>query len=162
VDAVPSKSDTPFTAKSKGKAFRIGGKAKKAADESPPPSDKTKDATPDLDADEERRSPETNPNMNATPPRIKRTFRIGGKGRNTTNEASQAPVMADRTRAKLSPSVHTPSSPRPKPLKEESPIVEEEHEETPEEKAARKRAELKRKTEEAAKKQAQSKKKRRF
>jgi hypothetical protein len=154
--------DAPFTAKSKGKGFRIGGKAKKAADESPPPSDKIKDATPDLDADEERRLPETNANMNATPPKIKRTFKIGGQRRNTINEASQAPAMTDRTRATPSPSLHAPSSPCTKPLKAESPIVEEEHEETPEEKAARKRAELKRKTEEAAKKQAQSKKKRRF
>jgi hypothetical protein len=104
--------------------------------------------------------------MDATPKKAKRTFKIGGRGKGAMGGSSQvqdtAP-MADRTRATQSPSVQPPSSPPVgRPAKEPTPIKEEEREETAEEKAERRRAELKRKTEEAAKKQAQSKKKRRF
>jgi hypothetical protein len=104
--------------------------------------------------------------IDATPKKAKRTFKIGGRPKGALDGSSQAQdtaSMADRTRATQSPSVQPPSSPPVgRSAKEPTPIKEEEREETAEEKAERRRAELKRKTEEAARKQAQSKKKRRF
>jgi hypothetical protein len=105
--------------------------------------------------------------MDATPKKAKRTFKIGGRGKDAMGDSSQhhdtAPPMADRTRATQSPGIQPPSSPPVgRSAKDRTLIKEEEREETAEEKAERRRAELKRKTEEAAKKQAQSKKKRRF
>ncbi|KAH7092513.1 XRCC4-like factor-domain-containing protein [Paraphoma chrysanthemicola] len=160
--SLPEVGSPPRPKPRAGKGFRIGGKAKAAAAETVPAPEKERDVTPDSDTHARPSSNNTNASMTATPPKIKRNFMIGGKSRTTDKDTSQGPAMTDRTRATLSPSVHAPSSPPMKQVKEESPVVEEEHEETPEEKAERKRAELKRKTEEAAKKQAQSKKKRRF
>lgn len=119
------------------------------------------------DANKEPPSSQINADVNVTPKKAKRTFKIGGQGKGATSGSSQvqdsAPLMADRTRATQSPSAQPPSSPPlERSVKQPTPIVEEEREETAEEKAERRRAELKRKTEEAAKKQAQSKKKRRF
>jgi hypothetical protein len=165
----PPKPDTTLSPKPKVKGFRIGGKAKQVAAESPPQNEDDQETTPDLilPAPEGPLSSQANPDVNSTPKRAKRTFKIGGKGKGGDGGISQvhdtAPIMADRTRATHSPSVQLPSSsPVGKPAKEPSFIVEEQREETAEEKAERRRAELKRKTEEAARKQAQSKKKRRF
>jgi hypothetical protein len=163
----PPKADISPAAKPKPKGFRIGGRAKKASEESPPSHSKVQDVLPDT-----RGSPAQEPPLpqdtadDPAPKKARRNFKIGGKGKETAGggEGSLEPVpsMADRTRAIHSPSVQPPSSPPARYDKDETPVVEEKHEETPEEKAERRRAELKRKTEEAAKKQAQSKKKRRF
>jgi hypothetical protein len=164
-EELPSpKATTPPPAKSKGKGFRIGGKAKQAAPDLPSPNQEDHAITPEPD-DISLKEPlpsQTAANVDSTPRKAKRNFRIGGKGKGSKGESSQdpdaVPAMADRTRDTHSPSVQPPSSP---PAKEPSPMVEEKVE-TAEEKAERRRAELKRKTEEAAKKQAQSKKKKRF
>ena len=167
------KAITLPAAKSKVKGFRIGGKNNKAGTEFPPTAHMEFDIAADAD-DLPIKKPlssqmndNANANANATPKKVKRTFKIGGKGKVGAAGSSQVPdtasPMTDRTRATHSPSAQPPSSPPVDKLaKEETPAVEEEHEETPEERAERRRAELKRKTEEAAKKQAQSKKKRRF
>jgi hypothetical protein len=158
------KAGTPSSPKSKAKGFRIGGKAKQAADEPQEPKREDHDVTPELDdiSLKEPSPPQTTADVESTPKKAKRNFKIGGKGKDSKGESSQVPeavpIMADRTRDTDSPSVQPPSSP---PAKEPSPVVEEKVE-TAEEKAERRRAELKRKTEEAAKKQAQSKKKKRF
>lgn len=153
--------------KPKAKGFRIGGKTKEIT---PQPQDHL-DTSPDADA-----VPPTEPgssqmiaDVDSTPKKAKRTFKIGGKGKEkggvggSSQVHDTAPLMADRTRVTRSPSALPPSSPPAPPSRRATPpVVEEEREETAEEKAERRRAELKRKTEEAAKKQAQSKKKRRF
>ncbi|KAF2029477.1 XLF-domain-containing protein [Setomelanomma holmii] len=161
----PSPSSSPPKvvappAKSKVKGFRIGGKAKKAQADSPPPTEVVRDATPATD--NEPPLPQQGADVEVTPNKVKRTFKIGGKGRTGQAGSSQVPQMTDRTRPTHSPNAQPASSPPPMPMKEGTSVVKEEHEETPEEKAERRRAELKRKTEEAAKKQAQTKKKRRF
>ncbi|KAF2822412.1 XLF-domain-containing protein [Ophiobolus disseminans] len=168
-DRYPPKPDTLPVAKSKVKGFRIGGKADKSFEDPPPPVTDDLDAAPDagnLNVKEQPAS-QINAHADTTPKKVKRPFRIGGKGKGAATgslqmDDSNLPIT-DRTRATESPIVQPPSSP---PVgvnvKKEIPIVVEEHEETPEEKAERRRADLKRKTEEAAKKQAQTKKKRRF
>lgn len=160
--------DEPPAEKPKSKGFRIGGKAKPAAQESPPAAEEP-DATLGIGEQPVQEQPpsQTNVEPEATPKKTKRIFKIGGKGKVCAGDGSQVPEtaqsMTDRTRATQSPSARPPSSPpKRRPFKEESPAVVEDREETAEEKAERRRAELKRKTEEAAKKQAQSKKKRRF
>jgi hypothetical protein len=160
------RSAKPPVAKPKPKGFRIGGKTKEIA---PQPQDHL-DNLPDGDALplKESGSSQMIADVDLTPKKAKRTFKIGGKGKGKgdVDDSSQvqdtAPTMADRTRGTRSPSALPPSSPPvPRSGRVTSPVIEE-HEETAEEKAERRRAELKRKTEEAAKKQAQSKKKRRF
>jgi hypothetical protein len=160
----PQKATTPPPAKSKAKGFRIGGKAKQVGTDFPSPNHEDHEVTPELD-DISLKEPlpsQSAANVDSTPRKATRNFRIGGKGKGSKGESSQVPdavpAITDRTRDTQSPSVQPPSSP---PVKEPSPMVEE-RVETAEEKAERRRAELKRKTEEAAKKQAQSKKKKRF
>jgi hypothetical protein len=162
------KANTPPAARSKVKGFRIGGKAKQAAAETPLPDQEDHGTTPDLDDTslKEPSPPQTAADVDSTPKKAKRTFKIGGKGKGGSGGSSQipdsAPLIADRTRDTPSPSVQPPSSPPPgSTAKDPSPVVQE-REETAEQKAERRRAELKRNMEEAAKKQAQSKKKRRF
>ncbi|EAT91533.2 hypothetical protein HBH56_007220 [Parastagonospora nodorum] len=162
----PPKSATPPEPKPKAKGFRIGGKTKEIVTQ---PQDHL-DNLPDGDALplKESGSSQTIADVDLTPKKGKRTFKIGGKGKGkgdvggSSQVQDTAPPMVDRTRATRSPSTPPPSSP---PVSRFgriiSPVIEE-REETAEEKAERRRAELKRKTEEAAKKQAQSKKKRRF
>jgi hypothetical protein len=159
----PRKTASP-AAKPKPKGFKIGGKVKTLALESPPPEEKPP-AIQDIDMNEPPSS-QLDIETDATPRKGRRTFKIGGKGRGTNGSASQRDITdspnAKRTRAAQSPTAEPPSSPPAltEPVMEETP--EPQHEETPEEKAERRRAELKRKTEEAAKKQALTKKKRRF
>jgi hypothetical protein len=164
----PPKATTPPATKAKVKNFRIGGKSRRAT-ESPPPLPQAQER-PDPDTLPTRESvpPSSQPEIqaNVTPKKVRRAFKIGGKGRAVDDETSQragtASPSTNRIRASRSPTAELPSSPSPpKAVKEMTP-VKEAHEETPEEKAERKRAELKRKNEEAAKKQAQSKKKKRF
>jgi hypothetical protein len=168
-EALPSpKLDDRPVAQPKAKGFRIGGKAKKSFDESPPPVSEDLDVTTEGHDVIMRDAPpsQSNGDADASPKKAKRNFKIGGKGKEqaggSTQTSEPAPPMTDRTRATHSPSIKPRSSPVSRLAKEETPAEEEKHEETPEEKAERRRAELKRKTEEAAKKQAQSKKKRRF
>jgi hypothetical protein len=163
------KPDTSPPAKPKAKSFRIGGKAKKSFEDTPPPAEGDMGALPPAEDNPIREPPSSQLDVggDTSPKKAKRNFRIGGKRKGAAGGSSQttepAPAMADRSRHTHSPSSQPPSSPPiGRIIKEQTPIVEEEHEETPEEKAERRRAELKRKTEEAAKKQAQSKKKRRF
>jgi hypothetical protein len=153
--------------KAKAKNFRIGGKSKRVT-ESPPPLPQTQEEPdPDVLPTRESVPPSSQPGTqaNVTPKKVRRAFKIGGKGKAVDGDASQRAGTAssprtDRIRASRSPTAEPPSSP-PRAVKEMTP-VKEEHEETPEEKAERKRSELKRKNEEAAKKQAQAKKKKRF
>jgi hypothetical protein len=168
-DLPSPRPDTPPAAKSKVKGFRIGGKVKQVAAESPPPDPKDQEPMPSVDdtTPKEPLSSQMIADVSSTPKKPKKTFKIGGKGKGGNGGSSQvhgtAPQVPDRTRDTYSPSVAPPSSPPvEKSAKEPSPIEKVEREETAEEKAERRRAELKRKTEEAAKKQAQSKKKRRF
>ncbi|KAF1936846.1 XLF-domain-containing protein [Clathrospora elynae] len=165
----PPKVTSSPAEKSNVKGFRIGGKAKKAT-KSPEPLPEAAVATPDPEVLPTRESmppssqPDTQANM--TPRKVRKPFKIGGKGKTANGDASQHGITAspntNRMRATQSPTAEPPLSPPPrKPVKELTPVTEV-HEETPEEKAERKRAELKRKNEEAAKKQAQAKKKKRF
>ncbi|KAF1846262.1 XLF-domain-containing protein [Cucurbitaria berberidis CBS 394.84] len=155
-----SPGGSPRAVKSKGKAFRIGGKTKNTKPVSPIPDAETPPVKDDVPS-----SPQIDPQANMTPKKARPAFRIGGKGKALQDDSQR--TVPDSTemnsmRAIRSPIAGPSSSPRPvRAVKEETP-VEEVHEETPEEKAERKRAELKRKNEEAAKKQAQHKKKRRF
>jgi hypothetical protein len=152
------------TAKSKPRGFKIGGKPKTPAFESPPPEGKPQ-ATQDIDM-KEPPSSQLDVETDATPKKGRRTFKIGGKGRGANGSASQRDLTdspnTKRTRDAQSPTAEPPSSPPAptEPVKKETP--EPEHQETPEEKAERRRSELKRKTDEAARKQALTKKKRRF
>lgn len=166
-EAPSPKSATPPVAMPKAKGFRIGGKTK----ETVPQPQNHLNTSPDADAVplKEPGSSQMIADIEQTPKKAKRTFKIGGKGKGkgdvggSSQVQDTAPPMADRTRGTRSPSAPPPSSPpASRPGRVTSPVVEEEREETAEEKAERRRAELKRKTEEAAKKQVQSKKKRRF
>ncbi|KAJ4364118.1 hypothetical protein N0V83_009573 [Neocucurbitaria cava] len=159
----PTKVSTPPIAKSK-KAFRIGGKAKKATADSPPLSQTDQNVTPDAEDTAEKTipsSPQAGSQTDATPKKVRRPFKIGGKGKDDSQRAVLASPKTNRVTTTRSPTSELPSSPPPdRVVKEETP--DEVHEETPEERAERKRAELKRKNEEAAKKQAQQRKKKRF
>lgn len=111
-------------------------------------------------------SSQPNPQANVTPKKARTQFKIGGKGKNVIDEASQYAISksqrTERSRDVQSPTAEPLSSALiGRAVKEETP-VEALVDETPEEKAERKRAELKRKNEEAAKKQAQQRKKKRF
>ncbi|KAI4676305.1 uncharacterized protein J4E88_007219 [Alternaria novae-zelandiae] len=157
------KAPTLPVQKPKASSFRIGGKSKRST-ESPPPSPKPADVEPEPEVLPTRESvPPSQPSQATTPKKIRKPFRIGGKGKKAEDGASQRDTTASpstqRFRATQSPTADPPSSP---PRMKEMTPVEEVHEETPEEKAERKRAELKRKNEEAAKKQAHAKKKKRF
>jgi hypothetical protein len=163
--STPRKTKSPATKPKAG--FRIGGRAKTPVVESP--QVEHSHATQEIGdvSIKEPPSSQRDTEVDATPKKAKRTFRIGGKGKAANGEGSQRDVTmspkAVRTRATQSPTAERPSSP-PAPLravKKETPM-EPENKETPEEKAERRRAELKRKAEEAAKKQGQTKKKRRF
>ncbi|KAH8723775.1 XRCC4-like factor-domain-containing protein [Phaeosphaeriaceae sp. PMI808] len=157
----PIKSESPPHTTSEVKGFRIGGISNKTATECPPPTPKKSATTSKLDDAlmEEPPSSQMNTDVDATPKKPKKAFKIGGKGRREASDGSHIPEVVDRTKPTDSSlnQTPTPSSAQGKP-----PVLEEQYEETPEEKAERKRAELKRRTEEAAKKQAQSKKRRRF
>jgi hypothetical protein len=169
-DGLPApRPDARPAAQSKVKGFRIGGKAKQVAAEFSPPGLANHEATPDMDDTslKESLSSQVVADISSTPKKPKKTFKIGGRGKDSNGSSSQvhptAPPMADRTRDTHSPSEAPPSSPPAgRSAKEPSPIEVVEREETAEEKAERRRAELKRKTEEATRKQAQGKKKRRF
>ncbi|KAF1916594.1 XRCC4-like factor-domain-containing protein [Ampelomyces quisqualis] len=167
VEPRPSVPVEQLVEKRNSRGFRIGGKAKPVARDSPPPtSPHAAPSTVDQPVKDQPPS-HTNNQSEATPKKAKRTFKIGGKGKGGTGDGSHVPEMAppmrDGTRAIQSPSAQPSSSlPKDRSVREESPALAVGREETAEEKAERRRAELKRKTEEAAKKQAQSKKKRRF
>ena len=147
--------------------FRIGGKTKTPVVEPSPEEDSRASPVATDVPTKEPPSSQLDAEVDATPKKPKRTFRIGGKGKAANGEGSHRDVTMSpktaRTRATQSPAVESPPS-RPVPLrtvKEETPVAPE-PEETPEEKAERKRAELKRKAEEVAKKQGLTKKKRRL
>jgi len=103
----------------------------------------------------------------ASPRKVRRHFKIGGKGKNISEGTlQQASTVSERMNSDrvipLLPTEAPSSAPPQRLVKKETPTPEHD-EETPEEKAERKRAELKRKNAEAAKKQAQQiKKKKRF
>lgn len=161
------KTATPPVQKAKVGSFRIGAKLRRTT-ESPPPLPENTDVELETDILSSRESaPPSQPTQSVlTPKKIRKPFRIGGKGKTVDGCASQRAITAspstNRIRATQSPTVEPPSSPPPPRVVKETSPVQEVHEETPEEKAERKRAELKRKNEEAAKKQAQAKKKKRF
>lgn len=105
--------------------------------------------------------------LDASPKKPRKTFRIGGKNKSGQGVASS---QHESTQLPAPAGIEETHSPAPKSsppvmlqrLQKEPTPVETTHEETPEEKAERKRAELKRRNEEIAKKQAQHKKKKRF
>ncbi|CAO2649862.1 Nn.00g011540.m01.CDS01 [Neocucurbitaria sp. VM-36] len=158
----PARVSTPPATKSKGKGFRIGGKARKVSADSQPLSQGNQDTPPDTeDQVKEPSSPQADSQMNWTPKKARRPFKIGGKAKDDSSPTVSASPKTTGIGTTRSPTAEPPSSPPPNiALKEETP--EAVHEETPEEKAERRRAELKRKNEEAAKKQSLQKKKRRF
>jgi len=105
--------------------------------------------------------------VDASPKKPRKPFRIGGKNKVSQDAASSQREHTMSPRSSRFRDAHSPtpkSSPPPMPrdVQEEEKPVEEIHEETPEEKAERKRSELKRRNEEIAKKQAQTKRKKRF
>jgi hypothetical protein len=162
------RAPTPPATKAKSKNFRIGGKSRIDTESPPPLPQALNEPDPDVLPARESVPPSSQPEtqVNVTPKKARRAFKIGGKGRATDGDASQragtASASTHRIRASRSPAAEPLSSPPAgNAVKEMSP-VKDVHEETPEEKAERKRAELKRKNEEAAKKQAQAKKKKRF
>jgi hypothetical protein len=164
----PPRAPTPPATKVKTKNFRIGGKSRKATESPPSLPQASKELGPDVLPTKESAPPSSQPETqaNVTPKKVRKAFKIGGKGRAATGDASQragtASPSTNRIRASRSPTAEPPSSPPPPRAVKEMTPVNEEHEETAEEKAERKRAELKRKNEEAVKKQAQAKKKKRF
>ncbi|KAF2124429.1 XLF-domain-containing protein [Dothidotthia symphoricarpi CBS 119687] len=162
----PTKEDPPSVVKLRAKGFRIGGQAKKQVAEPPSPPQESGGELPEGEPllPQESMLPPTSQidsQVNTTPKKPKRTFKIGGKGKAVTDGDDSQPIIPNTTRLR-SPTIDLTSSPPPNRTVEEPPPVEEVPEETPEEKAERRRAELKRRNEEAAKKQAQTKKKKRF
>ena len=165
----PAESATspPPASKAKTKGFRIGGKAKKEFAKSPEPQVTAVDPSPEPSRVSVLPHPELDSQLNASPKKPKKAFKIGGKNKPSQDAASSQLEMANspaahRFRDAYSP---TPKSSPPLPpqdTREETTPVEPISEETSEEKAERKRAELKRRNEEMAKKQAQQKKKKRF
>ncbi|KAJ8106412.1 hypothetical protein OPT61_g9555 [Boeremia exigua] len=158
----------PPVDKPKGKGFRIGGKAKKAAAETPKASQPDEDMnTPLYETNRASLPPpsQADSTIDVSPKKPRKPFRIGGKGRASQEVASsQRERTTSPTRLGNAGSPTPKSSPPPMPQepRKESAPMEAVHEETSEEKAERKRAELKRRNEEIAKKQAQQKKKKRF
>jgi hypothetical protein len=160
-----SKADLMPSNKARGRGFRIGGKANKAAEKTPTPPPRSP-SNVESSPGKEIMPPSSQVDSQASPRKSRRPFRIGGKARQGNAEEGQRAVTPSpkrsRTTATQSPTAEPPSSPPPVHAVTVATPLEETHEETPEEKAERKRAELKRKTEEAARKQAQHKKKKRF
>lgn len=105
--SLPEVDSPPRTKPRAGKGFRIGGKAKATAAETVPAPEKERVVTPDSDTHARPSSNNTNASMTATPPKTKRNFKIGGKSRTADNDTSQGRAMTDRTRATLSPSIHS-------------------------------------------------------
>lgn len=159
-------AESPSPAMPRNTGFRIGGRLKQAT-ETPPLA---RGQEPDGKHDDlpVRHSPSSPPAeaVEASPKKVKKGFKIGGKGKTSTGEGSQ--TVAPDVRPEEGDHVSRPndaktaSSPLTRTDEEESMAEEPAREETAEEKAERRRAELKRKTDEAAKKQGQQKKKRRF
>ncbi|KAJ4982588.1 hypothetical protein SVAN01_11916 [Stagonosporopsis vannaccii] len=165
--AEPATSPPPVSSRPKGKVFRIGGRAKKNHPPNSQPEENASVSDEGLGRDLIAPPKQVNTQVDTSPKRSRKPFKIGGK-----NKASQEDVSLQGEHT-LSPKpsrfreVHSPtpnSSPPPLPQDPQKEVVpvEERLEETPEEKAERKRAELKRRNEEIAKRQAQSRKKKRF
>jgi hypothetical protein len=83
--------NAPSVAKSKAKGFRIGGKTRQVARDPSPPPQEDVDTTPDADElpIEEPQSSQMTADVDATPKKAKRTFKIGGKGRGGMDGSSQ-------------------------------------------------------------------------
>lgn len=163
-------ADIESPAKPKTRGYQIGGKAKKVPFKSSSQSEDTGSGESEgiFLSKESIPPPVQCDSQTCTSPRkVRRQFKIGGKGKTSNEDTSQheSTDILERTRIRpiLSPTTEPPSTLPPQDLLKEETPVQEHNEETPEEKAERKRAELKRKNAEAAKKQAQLvKKKRRF
>ncbi|KAF2623072.1 XLF-domain-containing protein [Macroventuria anomochaeta] len=161
--AEPATSPPPVN-RSKGKGFRIGGKAKRETPETRSneeivPQESTRASMPPPS--------QVDSQGDASPKKPKKPFRIGGKSKASQEAASlqhdiTASSKTTRVRDVNSPTPKSSPPPMPQEVQKEVTPVKEVHEETPEEKAERKRAELKRRNEEITKKQAQHKKKKRF
>lgn len=155
--------ETQPEATSKRKVFRIGGKTKDWIKEPSPPVQRQENIAADKYTAASSPPQHVPTEAGSTPKKVRRPFKIGGKGKSTNvggQEDEDSVTTTNQKKIIQSPRAQPASLPRARVMKDATP--EKTQEETPEEKAERKRAELKRKNDEAAKKQAQSKKKKRF